>query len=69
MIDIATGLSIEPPTACSTRNADQELDGRREAAQQRRRENTARPQTKMRRRPKRSAVEPENSSRLAITTV
>ena len=35
MIDIATGLSIEPPTACTMRNAISQPRLGREAAQQR----------------------------------
>ena len=34
-IDIATGFSIEPPTACSDAEGDQQPDARREAAEQR----------------------------------
>ena len=69
MIDIATGFSIEAPTAWRTRKATRSstLGARlhsNDAA-----ENTLRPRTKMRLRPRRSAIEPENMSRLAITTV
>ena len=69
MIDIATGFSIEPPTACSTRNATSRptLGARLHSSEAS--ENTVRPMTKMRLRPNRSAVEPESISRLAITTV
>ena len=69
MIDIATGFSIEPPTACSTRNATSSstLGARLHSSEAT--ENTVRPATKVRLRPNRSAVEPENISRLAITTV
>ncbi len=53
MIDIATGFSIEAPTACSTRAAISGADARCEAAQERggREEADARA-TKVRRRPK-----------------
>ena len=69
MIAIATGFIIEPPTACSTRAATRTSTlgarlHRREAS-----ENTATPVTNVRRRPNRSAVEPESMSRLAMTTV
>ena len=69
MIDIATGLSIEPPTAWSTRNATRSptLGARLHPSEAS--ENTPRPMTNVRFRPSRSAVEPENISRLAITTV
>ena len=68
-IDIATGLSIEPPTACTTRNAISSpmLGARLHSSEAS--ENTASPATKTRRRPNRSAVEPDSISRLAITTV
>ena len=69
MMDIATGFIIEPPTACRTRNATRipTLGARLQASDAA--EKTARPVTKMRLRPIRSATEPENMSRLASTTV
>ena len=69
MIDIATGLSIEPPTAWSTRNATSAstLGARLHSSDAS--VNTARPVTNTRRRPNRSPIEPENISRLASTTV
>lgn len=69
MIDIATGLSIEPPTACTIRNATSE--GRFGAT-----EHSAEPSVKItspvlktRRRPIRSAVEPASISSEAMTSV
>lgn len=69
MIDMATGLSIEPPTACTIRNTiSAGIPGARlqssEAAV-----NVARPNWNTRRRPSRSAVEPLKMSRLASTRV
>ena len=69
MIDIATGLSMDPPTAWTIRKAiSQPRPGARlhssEPAV-----NTPRPVWKVLRRPTRSAVAPENISRLASTTV
>jgi hypothetical protein len=69
MIDTATGLSIEPPTACSTRKAtSQPSDGATPHSAEPR-EKTASPTWKTRRRPIRSAVEPANMSRLASASV
>ncbi len=68
MIDIATGFSIEPPTACSTRAA---ISSSSEGAAAQRAEpavKTTRPTRKTRLRPKRSAIEPESISRQAITS-
>ena len=69
MIDIATGFSIEPPTACSIRKPISQpvLGARLQASEPR--VKMASPAWKVRRRPMRSAVEPENSSRLARTRV
>ena len=69
MIDIATGLSIEPPTACSIRNATSQprLGARLHSSEPS--VKTARPVWKIRRRPTRSAVEPDSISRLASTSV
>ena len=69
MIDMATGLSIEAPTPCRTRKATSSstvgaMLQRTEATVK-----TPRPRTSVRRRPSRSAIDPEKSSRLAITTV
>ena len=69
MMDIATGLSIEPPTACSPRKAiSQPSDGAR-LHNSEPSTNTASPIRNTRRRPSRSAVEPASISRLASTTV
>jgi hypothetical protein len=69
MIDMATGLSIEPPTACSIRNAtSQPRPGARLQASEPS-VNTVSPAWKVRRRPMRSAVDPANISRLASTSV
>jgi hypothetical protein len=69
MMDIATGLSIEPPLACSMRNATRVavVGARLQSSEPS--PNTPRPIWKVRRRPKRSAVEPDRSSRHATTTV
>src|SRR5262249_17745149 len=69
MIDIATGLSIEPPTACSTRNATTSSTFGARLHSSEADENTASPVTNVRLRPNRSAVEPDSNSRLASTTV
>jgi hypothetical protein len=67
-IAIATGLSIDPPTACSARNAiSQPSPGARLQASEPS-VNTASPTWKTRRRPTRSAVDPESISRPAITS-
>jgi len=68
MIDIATGLSIEPPVACSIRNAISQprLGARLHSSEPS--ENSARPVWKTRRRPMRSAVEPESMSRPPTTS-
>src|SRR5450756_453897 len=65
---IATGLSIDPPTACSARNAIRapRLGARLHASEPR--VKIARPIWKILRRPTRSATEPESISRLAITS-
>ena len=69
MMDIATGLSIDPPTAWTMRKTTRRV--RLGARLQRREpaENTSSPMTKIRLRPKRSAVEPDSMSRLASTSV
>ena len=68
MIAIATGLSIDPPTACRARNpiSAPRLGARLHASEPT--VNTASPIWKTRRRPTRSAVDPDSISRLAITT-
>ena len=69
MIDMATGLSIEPPMAWIMRNTTSvvrlgaRLDRRDPATKVRR------PTMKVLRRPSRSAVEPESMRRLASTRV
>src|SRR5580692_8081393 len=59
-IDIATGLSIDPPTACTARNATRapRLGARLQASEPR--VNTARPIWNTLRRPTRSATEPDS---------
>jgi hypothetical protein len=69
MIDMATGLSIEPPTACTIRNA---TSVSRFGATEHRAEpavKTTRPAMKTRLRPIRSAVEPASISSAARTSV
>lgn len=69
MIDIATGLSIEPPTACTIRNAIRALRfGAREHSAEPMVKMT-RPAMKTRLRPIRSAVEPASISSEARTRV
>ena len=67
MIDMATGLSIEPPTACNIRKttSSSRLGARLHSNDPA--EKTHRPTTKTRRRPRRSADEPESMSKLART--
>ena len=69
MIDIATGLSIEPPIACRTRAAISipRLGARAHSSEPS--ENSASPTWNTRLRPSRSAVEPDSMSRLASTSV
>ena len=69
MIDIATGLSIEPPIACSTRAAISIPSDGASAHSSEPSENSASPHWKTRRRPSRSAVDPDSISRLASTSV
>ena len=68
MIDIATGLSIDPPTACSIRNATSQPSPGATLHSSEPSVNTASPAWKVRRRPTRSAVEPDSISRLASTS-
>ena len=58
MIDIATGLSIVPPSPWTTRAAMSRADARGQPAQQRPGPKVVRPIWKIRPRPNRSAVEP-----------
>jgi hypothetical protein len=67
MIDIATGLSIEPPTACTIRNTISQPALGATLHSSEPRPNRVRPVWKVRRRPIRSAVEPASISRLAST--
>jgi hypothetical protein len=67
IIDIATGLSIEPPSACTIRKAtSQPTDGARLHSSDPLTK-IVRPIWKVRRRPIRSAVEPDSSRKLAST--
>jgi hypothetical protein len=68
-MDSATGLSIDPPIACSARNATSSpIDGAIPHSSEPRL-NSASPVWNVRRRPIRSAVEPDSMSRLASTRV
>ena len=69
MIDIATGLSIAPPTACTARNAISQPSVGARMHSSDPRTKIARPSWNTRRRPMRSAVDPASISRLASTTV
>ncbi len=69
MIDMATGLSIEPPTACTMRKAISSLRLGARLHSSEPSVKTASPSLKIRARPSRSAVEPERISRLARTSV
>ena len=69
MIDMATGFSIEPPTACTMRNATRSPSVGARLHSSEPAEKTLSPITNVRRRPSRSAVEPESMSRLASTSV
>ena len=69
MIDIATGLSIEPPIACTTRAAISIPSDGASAQSSEPSENSASPHWKTRRRPSRSAIDPDSISRLASTSV
>ncbi|GAA3155613.1 hypothetical protein GCM10020001_094410 [Nonomuraea salmonea] len=69
MIDMATGLSIDPPTACSARAP---ISQPRLGASEHMSEpsvNSVSPVWNVRRRPILSPVEPDSMSRLASTTV
>ena len=69
MIDIATGLSIDPPTPWSMRKAISQprLGARLQSSEPS--VNSTRPSWNTRRRPKRSPIEPDSISRLASTSV
>ena len=69
MIDIATGLSIEPPIACSARAAMSSPRLGASAHSSEPIENSVSPIWKTRRRPMRSAVDPDSISSVAITSV
>ena len=69
MIDIATGLSIEPPTACTMRKA---ISAPRLGATLHSSEpsvNSTSPSEKTRFRPSLSPIDPDSMSRLASTSV
>ncbi len=69
MIDIATGLSIDPPIAWSTRNAISSSSVGATPHSSEPSENTTSPALNTRLRPMRSAVDPDSISRLASTSV
>ena len=69
MIDIATGLSIDPPSAWSARNATSQPSAGARLQASEPSVNSARPVWKVRRRPIRSPVEPESIRKLATTIV
>ena len=68
-IDIATGLSIDPPSACSIRNATSQPRPGARLQSSEPSVNRPSPAWKMRRRPTRSAVEPDSIRKLATTIV
>ncbi len=69
MIDIATGLSIDPPIACSMRNTISQPSLGAALHSSDPSVNSTSPSSNTRRRPKRSAIEPDSISRLASTSV
>ena len=69
MIDIATGLSIEPPTACRARKATRAPSPGATPQSSEPSEKIASPIWNTRRRPKRSASDPDSISRQAMTSV
>ncbi len=69
MIDMATGLSIDPPTAWTMRKTMSRVRLGAKLQRSEPAEKVMSPMTKVRRRPSRSAVEPESMSRLASTRV
>ena len=68
-MDSATGLSIEPPSACRPRNTTSKPTFGARLHSSEPRVNTTSPIWNTRRRPNRSAIEPEAISRLPITSV
>ena len=69
MIDNATGLSIDPPIACSTRNATSQPSPGARLHSSEPRMNSTRPVWNILRRPTRSPVEPDRIRKLARTRV
>ncbi len=69
MIDIATGFSMLPPTACSMRNTISACKPGDALHSTEANVNSTIPTWNVRRRPKRSASEPESKSKLATTKV
>jgi hypothetical protein len=69
MIDMATGLSIEPPTACTMRNAISRPTVGAMLHSSEPTLNSTRPTWNVRRLPSRSAVEPDSTSSAASTSV
>jgi hypothetical protein len=69
MMDIATGLSIEPPTACTIRNATSQPSPGATLHSNEPTVKTTSPMRKTRLRPSRSAVEPDRISSPASTMV
>jgi hypothetical protein len=69
MIDIATGLSMDPPTACNIRKTTSQPRLGATLHSSEPSVNRTNPAWKTRRRPTRSAVAPESISRLASTRV
>jgi hypothetical protein len=68
-MDSATGLSIDPPTACSTRNATSHPSAGATLHSREPRVNSTRPVWNILRRPTRSPVEPDRIRKLARTSV
>jgi hypothetical protein len=69
MMDMATGLSMEPPTAWSIRKTTRSSRFGAKLHSSDPAENTDSPTMNVRRRPNRSAIEPDSMSRLANTSV
>jgi hypothetical protein len=69
MIDIATGLSIEPPIACSMRKTTSQPRLGATLHSSDPSVNSTRPSSKTRRLPNLSAIEPDSIKRLASTSV
>ena len=68
-MDRATGLSIEPPSACRQRNTTSKMTFGARLHSSDPSVNRARPVWNTRRRPNRSPIEPETIRKLAITSV